>query len=167
MTTKATERNAAAKAALETACASQAVRLRGGRSATWYRLPNFKCHHEGASGVLHEGVFRRVGTHKETTGAVQALFASEAFEWDLCGGGRLYATRGITGIELRGRMLSKVCPHYTQVCGNRWGERELVKEEQGCLDFAFLAGVWRYSRALGASFPDGLPDCCPPPPTYV
>ena len=60
-----------------------------------------------------------------------------------------------------------MCPKYDSVCGQRWPAYELLNEQGFNLDFAFLAGVWRYSRALGAAFPEGLPDVWPPPEAYM
>ena len=165
---KVAARGASAKTALETACAMPAVRKRGSRTALAFHLPDFLCH-EGGQGVPGTGVqarvFRRVATHQDVSGAKMPIFASESFEWTLCNGMRLYACGDGASAALT-RALHQVCPRYSDVCGVRWPALELLREQQACLDLAFLAGVWRYSRALGSSFPDGLPDCWPPPDTY-
>ena len=167
---KAAARDRTAKAALLATCATEAARQRGSRGAAAFRLPQFWRHDSDPEVLVQyqDRVFRRVGEVQDRSGAKMAVFASEEFEWVLCGGTRLYALRGSCGpTDLLTRALEQVCPRYCDVCGRRWPAIELLKEQLSCLDFAFLAGVWRYSRALGPSFPDGLPDCWPPPDTYI
>ena len=95
-----------------------------------------------------------------------ALFASETFEWEICNSKRLYSIPD-GGVAVLDKTLGKVCPYYSDVVGQRWPAMQLLKEQNCNLDFAFLAGVWRYSRALGDAFPEGLPNCWPPPPDYL
>ena len=167
---KAAARDATARAALKEACTTPLVRKRGCRSAVAFQLPQFWRHDSEPEslGRYQDRVFRRVGEIQRGSGERLAVFASEEFEWALCGGTRMYAVRGHHGpADMITRALEQVCPRYCDVCGSRWPAIELLKEQHSCLDFAFLAGVWRYSRALGPAFPDGLPDCWPPPDTYL
>ena len=158
------ERSLAAKDAIKTACNLQSVRKKGSASVVTFNLPDFY-KYEGVE-EIQPLVFRRVGTHKDVTGSVIALFASETFEWEICNSKRLYSIPD-GGVAVLDNTLGKVCPYYSDVVGQRWPAMQLLKEQDCNLDFAFLAGVWRYSRALGDSFPEGLPNCWPPPPDYL
>ena len=157
-------RSPAARDAIKDACHSQSVRRKGSASGSTFNLPNFY-KYEGVE-EIQPRVFRRVGTHKDVTGSVIPLFASETFEWEICNSKRLYAIPD-GGVAVLTNTLGKVCPYYSDVVGQRWPAMQLLKEQDCNLDFAFLAGVWRYSRALGDSFPEGLPNCWPPPPDYL
>ena len=165
---KATARDLTAEAALQEACATEIARRRGSQGAAFFRLPQFWRHDNDPEslGRYQDRVFRRVGEVKDRSGAKVVVFASEEFEWVLCGGTRMYALGGShTHDGMLTRALEQACHRYCDVCARRWPVMELLKDQLHCLDFAFLAGVWRYSRALGPSFPDGLPDYWPPPGT--
>ena len=146
------------------------MRSRGRRNAAFFRLPQFWRDDSDPEslGRYQERLFRRVGAIPDVSGPKTPVFASEDFEWAMCGGTRMYTLEGHRGpADVLAKVLNSVCPRYYEVCGGRWPPVELLKEQQFCFDFAFLAGVWRYSRALGSSFPCGLPDAWPPPGTYV
>ena len=84
---------------------------------------------------------------------------SEALEWLMCKGKRMYQHRlGVTGVSaVLTELLDFTLPYYEHVCGKRWSAGTLLQEADYNVDFAYLAGVWRYSHAFGAAyFPHGV-----------
>ena len=84
---------------------------------------------------------------------------SEALEWLMCKGKRMYQHKsGVTGVvPVLKELLEHTLPYYEHVCGHRWSAGTLLQHADYNVDFAYLAGVWRYSHALGATyFPCGV-----------
>ncbi len=64
---------------------------------------------------------------------------------------------GMTEIAVLSTLWQRTLPFYEQLCGSRWNAHECLVEAWYNLDLAFLAGVWRYSHAVGIElFPCGV-----------
>ena len=74
------DRSPAARDAIKAACKLQSVRRKGSGSMSSFNLP--KCQWYDGVEEFQPRIFRRAGNHREVTGAVIALFASEDFEWE-------------------------------------------------------------------------------------
>ncbi len=125
-------------------------------------LPLFTCMEKGET-VAREvdpKVFRYIGSCVDTASmAKHNCDCSEAFEWLMCNGMRMYQHKeGVTGVgPVLHQLLNQTLPHYDHVCGHRWKSSVLLQEAGYNVDFAYLSGVWRYSHALGATyFPCGV-----------
>ena len=105
-------------------------------------------------------VFRHIGSLVQAPGmSHHNCTCSEALEWVMCKGKRMYQHKtGVTGVgPVLKELLEFTLPYYQHVCGKRWSAGTLLQEAEYNVDFAFLAGVWRYSHALGATyFPGGV-----------
>ena len=71
----------------------------------------------------------------------------------------------VTGVALALKdILEFTLPYYEHVCGKRWRPAVLLQQAGYNVDFAYLAGVLRYSHALGAdNFPCGVRKWPPDP----
>ena len=120
-------------------------------------LPLFSCMEKGET-VAREvdpKVFRYIGSLVKSPGmSHHNCTCSEAFEWVMCRGQRMYQHKaGVTGVgPVLQELLQFTLPYYEHVCGQRWSAGTLLQEADYNVDFAYLAGVWRYSHALGATY---------------
>ena len=149
------EHGAALKAHVET----KEVRNKGKARKN---LPFFSCMEAGETveREIDPKVFRYIGSVTLATDmSKQNCVCSEAFEWLMCKGKRMYQhASGVTGVGgVLKELLDHVCPYYEHVCYPRWSVGTLLTDADYNVDFAFLAGVWRYSHAVGADyFPGGV-----------
>ena len=124
-------------------------------------LPLFSCMEKGET-VAREvdpKVFRHIGSLVDPSMSHHNCFCSEAFEWLMCKGKRMYQHKtGVTGVgPILQELLQFTLPYYDHVCGERWSAGTLLQEADYNVDFTYLAGVWRYSHALGPTyFPGGV-----------
>ena len=124
--------------------------------------PLFSCMEPGET-VAREvdpRVFRYIGSLVQAPSmSHHNCICSEALEWVMCKGKRMYQHKtGVTGVgPVLKELLEFTLPYYDDVCGKRWSAQTLLQEADYNVDFAYLAGVWRYSHALGATyFPGGV-----------
>ena len=125
-------------------------------------LPLFSCMEKGET-VAREvdpKVFRYIGSLVQAPGmSHHNCTCSEALEWVMCKGKRMYQQMyGVNGVgPVLKELLEFTLPYYEHACGKRWSAQPLLQEADYNVDFAYLAGVWRYSHALGATyFPGGV-----------
>ena len=125
-------------------------------------LPLFSCMEKGET-VAREvdpKVFRYIGSLVQAPGmSHHNCTCSEALEWVMCKGQRMYQHKtGATGVgPVLKELLEFTLPYYEHACGKRWSAQSLLQEADYNVDFAYLAGVWRYSHAVGADyFPGGV-----------
>ena len=125
-------------------------------------LPLFSCMEKGET-VAREvdpKVFRYIGSLVQAPGmSHHNCTCSEAFEWVMCKGQRMYQhAYGVNGVgPVLKELLEFTLPYYEHACGKRWSAQSLLQEADYNVDFAYLAGVWRYSHALGPTyFPGGV-----------
>ena len=125
-------------------------------------LPLFSCMEKGET-VAREvdpKVFRYIGSLVQAPGmSHHNCTCSEALEWVMCKGQRMYQHKtGVTGVgPVLKELLEFTLPYYEHACGKRWRAQSLLQEADYNVDFAYLAGVWRYSHALGPTyFPGGV-----------
>ena len=125
-------------------------------------LPLFSCMEKGETVVreVDPKVFRYIGSLVQAPGmSHHNCICSEALEWVMCKGQRMYQHKtGVTGVgPVLKELLEFTLPYYEHVCGKRWSAQSLLQEADYNVDFAYLAGVWRYSHALGPTyFPGGV-----------
>ena len=149
------EHGAALKAHVET----KEVRNKGKARKN---LPFFSCMEAGETveREIDPKVFRYIGSVTLAPDmSKQNCVCSEAFEWLMCSGKRMYQHKsGVTGVGgVLKELLDHVCPYYEHVCYPRWSVGTLLTDADYNVDFAFLAGVWRYSHAVGEDyFPCGV-----------
>ena len=136
-----------------------AVTARGKAKKT---LPLFSCMEKGET-VAREvdpKVFRYIGSIVQAPGmSHHNCTCSEALEWVMCKGKRMYQhAYGVNGVgPVLKELLEFTLPYYEHACGKRWSAQTLLQEADYNVDFAYLAGVWRYSHALGPTyFPGGV-----------
>ncbi|CAE7467252.1 pip [Symbiodinium sp. CCMP2592] len=87
------------------------------------------------------------------------IWASEAFCWRLLNHRTPESTSALHRAPclLLDQLLRNTCPGYESLCSKRWSGRALLEESQNIADIAFLAGVFRFSAAVGVTaFPLGL-----------
>ena len=105
-------------------------------------------------------VFRHIGSLVQAPGmSHHNCTCSEALEWVMCKAKRMYQhAYGVNGVgPVLKELLEFTLPYYEHVCGKRWSAQSLLQEADYNVDFAYLAGVWRYSHALGPTyFPGGV-----------
>ena len=125
-------------------------------------LPLFSCMEKGETVAreVEPKVFRYIGSLVQAPGmSHHNCTCSEALEWVMCKGKRMYQHKtGVTGVgPVLKELLEFTLPYYEHACGQRWSAQTLLQEADYNVDFAYLAGVWRYSHALGPTyFPGGV-----------
>ena len=156
--------SAAQKTAIRDHAVNPDVRRRGTRR---FFLPEFTAMEPGdrVKKDVEPKVFRKIGTSVGGPGSSRLnCVASEPFEWLMCQQKRLYQTpHTVNGVaSALTDFVNRTLPHYDIVVGERFKATELLLECDLIVDFAYLAGVWQYSNALGDKFPPGVRQWPPP-----
>ena len=126
------------------------------------KLPCFSCMEAGETveREIDPKVFRYIGSVTEAANmSKHNCVCSESLEWLMCKGLRMYQHKdGVTGVgRVLKELLEHTLPYYEHVCCPRWSVSTLLQEADYNVDAAYLAGVWRYSHAVGeAYFPIGV-----------